>query len=74
MAHTPDAEGEVARRRALGQWTGRQLPITYSEPIASYGINWNGNAQAPGAATAKLPLFSAQPNALYCDNCFFCFS
>ena len=71
MAHTPDAEGEVARRRALGQWTGRQLPITYSEPIASYGINWNGNAQAPGAATAKLPLFSAQPNALYCDNCFF---
>ena len=71
LQHSPDAEGEVARRRALGQWTGRQLPVTYSKTIASYGINWNGNAQTPGAAIAKLPIFSAQPNALYCDNCFF---
>jgi hypothetical protein len=71
LQHTPDAEGEVARRRALGLWPGRQLPVAYSDTIASFGVNWNGNAQAPGAKVAKIPLFAAQPNALYCSNCYF---
>ena len=42
LEHDPDAAREVARRRSLGLWTGRELPVTFQETIANYGVNWNG--------------------------------
>jgi hypothetical protein len=78
LEHTPDAQVEVERRRALGLWTGRPLDVssarqlvTFSRQVESYGVNWNGNTASPGAANPKISVFSAQPDALYCSNCYF---
>ena len=70
LEHSPDGAREVARRRAAGLYVGRELAITGKESV-SRGVNWNNNAASPAAATASLPLFSSQPNALYCSNCYF---
>ena len=69
LEHDPDTQREVERRRALGLWTGRKLSVSFSNEIADYSVNYDKDSK--GAKIPKISLFSAQPNALYCDNCYF---
>jgi hypothetical protein len=80
LVFNPNITAEVARRRAAGmdlgdaqrlaehEERGRRLPISFSQQLANFRVNWDGTK----ATTNKIGLLGASDTtSLYCNNCYF---